>query len=349
MSQKIHIKLQYNNEFRRFVIEPEYKFDDLKNKISTILNLSTPFSVRYQDEESEWITIDSDSELLTGIELSQSLLRLQIEDSTPQTSENPNPVQKKRCRKERNDATEQNSEQATELNVDDVPKGRRCNKKWRKDANEQNSDKACDVNDDVPKWKRCKKWRNQNNSDPTTVEQNPDQNTEQVTVNDDCPKWKRFRKCRNDTSEQPTDQNNDCPKWKRYRKGRNDNSGTDGNEMKGCGGRRGYGRGKFRQMENSDSDSIEDKTAEEIKKEMGSLKEEIQLLMQKKKGLWEEMKGLKEQISTLRQNNGAKEEIVKLREQIFEKKKAAQTYQMQIGHSKNRIWKLKGALVVKAD
>jgi hypothetical protein len=262
--------------------------------------------------------------------------------------EDPNPVQEKRgkrCKKWRNDATEQNAD-TTEI-IDDAPKGRRC-KKWRKDATEQNTD--CTENDDCNKWKRGRKWRQQN-SESTTVEQNANQNTEQATENDDCPKWKRFRKCRNDTSEQPTDQNNDCSKWKRGRKWRQENAGTtDENEMKGCRGRRGHGKwSRFRQMENSDSDSIEDKSAEEIKKEMGSLKEEIQLLMQKKKGMWDEMSGLKEQIKNLRQNNGAKEEIVKLREQIIEKKKGAQVYQMQIMHSKNRIWKLKSALVIKAD
>jgi len=89
--QKVHIKLKYNNQFRRFVIEPEYKFNDLKQKISTLLNISTTFGVQYLDEESEWITIDSDIELLSGIELSPSLLKLRITDSQTPVTQDPNP------------------------------------------------------------------------------------------------------------------------------------------------------------------------------------------------------------------------------------------------------------------
>jgi len=59
--------------------------------------------------------------------------------------------------------------------------------------------------------------------------------------------------------------------------------------------------------------------------------------------------GLKAQIKELRQNNGAKEDIVKLRQEIIGKRRAAAEYQGQIANSKNRIWKLKGALVTKAD
>jgi len=58
---------------------------------------------------------------------------------------------------------------------------------------------------------------------------------------------------------------------------------------------------------------------------------------------------LKEQIKNLRQNDGAKEDILKLREQIVEKKKACREYQLQVVTSKNRIWKLKSALEIKAD
>jgi len=46
---------------------------------------------------------------------------------------------------------------------------------------------------------------------------------------------------------------------------------------------------------------------------------------------------------------GAKENIVKLREEILEKKKAVQVCQMQIGNSKDRILKLKSALEIKAN
>jgi len=103
-------------------------------------------------------------------------------------------------------------------------------------------------------------------------------------------------------------------------------------------------------MDNSDSDSIEEnRPVEEIKKEINSLKEEVGVLVAKKKGLWEELVAFKTQIKTLRQNEGARDEILKLREQIFEKKRVAREYHWQITNSKNRIWKLKNALVMKVD
>jgi len=88
---------------------------------------------------------------------------------------------------------------------------------------------------------------------------------------------------------------------------------------------------------------------EEIKKEINSLKEEVGVLVAKKKGIWEELTALKTQIKTLRQTEGTKDEIVKLRDQICEKKRLARGYHMQITNSKNRVWKLKSALVMKVD
>jgi len=120
---------------------------------------------------------------------------------------------------------------------------------------------------------------------------------------------------------------------------------------RGHGGHRG-GRGgwrKFQEMED-DSDSIEEtRPVEEIKKEINSLKEEVVVLVTKKKALWEELVALKIQIKNLRQNGGAGDEILKVREQIMEKKKVCRGYQGQIANSKNRIWKMKNALVMRVD
>jgi len=103
-------------------------------------------------------------------------------------------------------------------------------------------------------------------------------------------------------------------------------------------------------MDNSDSDSIEEnRPVEEIKKEINSLKEELGVLVAKKKGVWEELTVLKTQIKTLRQTEGAKDEILNLRDQIFEKRRLAREHHTQITNSKNRIWKLKSALVMKVD
>jgi len=146
-------------------------------------------------------------------------------------------------------------------------------------------------NDNCPKWKRYRKYRNENSeqvSDPEEKKSGNENSEQPSEQNDNCPKWKRHRKYRNENSEQVSDLNNNdnSPKWKRFKKFRNERSEANGEnvEMKGSRGRRGRGKwAEFTTNENSESDSIEEKNAEEIKKEIASLKEEIQLLMEKKK------------------------------------------------------------------
>jgi hypothetical protein len=136
--QKVHIKLKYDNQFRRFIIEPEYKFNDLKQKISTLLKITT-FEVQYLDEESEWITIDSDIELLSGIELSPSLLKLRITDSQTPVTQDPNPEEKK--------SRNENSEHPSEQNNDNCPK-------WKRHRKYRNENSESVQNNDCSKWKK---------------------------------------------------------------------------------------------------------------------------------------------------------------------------------------------------
>jgi len=156
-------------------------------------------------------------------------------------------------------------------------------------------------------------------------------------------KWRKYRKnCNDDT----VSDEKGCKKWRQE----NGESQKE-RRQKRWEGPRGRHAWKSRHgMDNSDSDSIEEnRPVEEIKKEINSLKEEVGVLVAKKKGLWEELVAFKTQIKTLRQNEGARDEILKLREQIFEKKRVAREYHWQITNSKNRIWKLKNALVMKVD
>jgi hypothetical protein len=70
-NENIHVKLQFNEEFRRFFIpktNPPIKFFDLESKIKTLLKITeNEIVIKYQDEENEWITISSDTELETGL------------------------------------------------------------------------------------------------------------------------------------------------------------------------------------------------------------------------------------------------------------------------------------------
>jgi len=42
-------------------------FTDLESKVKTLLQLTSPISIKYKDEEEEWISISSDAELETGL------------------------------------------------------------------------------------------------------------------------------------------------------------------------------------------------------------------------------------------------------------------------------------------
>jgi len=171
-------------------------------------------------------------------------------------------------------------------------------------------------------------------------------------------KWRKYRKGCNEENNDTVSEEKSC-KWRKWRQenavANDEESQKERREKRrerwgGPKGRAAWKTYRNGGMDNSDSDSIEEnRPVEEIKKEINSLKEEVGALAAKKKGLWEELSALKTQIKTLRQNEGAKDEIVKLREQIFEKKRAAREYQGQITNSKNRIWKLKSALVMKVD
>jgi hypothetical protein len=304
--QKIHVKLQYNNEFRRFIIEPVFKINDLKQKISELLHLTTPFSIRYLDEESEWITIDSDVELNTGIELSPALLRLRIEQtSTPinPPQDLPNPV------------------------VEGERKEKRCKGKWKKQCEKKGENNEEVSDEEAKKWRDARRECKQK----MRAEWKQKKMIENIEEGPKIPEG---------SSEEKRDWKADFINGSKCGRGRR-------------GGRVGMTHNPHKRFApsfgESDSDSNEDKPVEEMKNEIKSLKQEIVLLAEKKKSVWAEVSELKTQVKALRQNGGAKEDIVKLREQITEKKKVTHEYLAQITNSKNRIWKLKRSLEIKVD
>jgi len=83
MTQNLHVKLQFQNEFRRFVISKNTKFTGLKEQIQSILGVTSDFTIKYLDDENEWISISSDVELETGLLLSEKIFRLTIEIPSP--------------------------------------------------------------------------------------------------------------------------------------------------------------------------------------------------------------------------------------------------------------------------
>jgi len=72
----IHIKVEYNNEFRRFSLEPS--FHSLTATLRRSFCLVSPLQIKFLDDEEDWVVISSDQELLYAVELNGSPLRLSI-------------------------------------------------------------------------------------------------------------------------------------------------------------------------------------------------------------------------------------------------------------------------------
>jgi hypothetical protein len=75
---EIHIKAVLDNEeFRRFSLNPP-TFDNLRSTLQRLFNIQSNFSVKFQDDEKDWVLISSDEELLYAVELAGTPLRLQL-------------------------------------------------------------------------------------------------------------------------------------------------------------------------------------------------------------------------------------------------------------------------------
>jgi hypothetical protein len=76
-SAPVHIKVAYENEFRRFLLTP-VSFENLETTLKTLFNLNTEFRIKFQDDENDWVLLTTDQELVYATELSGSPLRLQV-------------------------------------------------------------------------------------------------------------------------------------------------------------------------------------------------------------------------------------------------------------------------------
>jgi hypothetical protein len=84
----VHIKVEYNEEYRRFVVET-LSFAHLEKTLRTLLNInpSQPIRILFLDDEKDWVLLTSDDELAHAWELSPTLLRLSVKhDTTVQKS-----------------------------------------------------------------------------------------------------------------------------------------------------------------------------------------------------------------------------------------------------------------------
>jgi len=73
----VHVKVALNGEFRRFLLNP-LTFVNLENTVKTLFTISAPVSLKFQDDEKDWVHLTTDAELLYAIELAGSPLRVDV-------------------------------------------------------------------------------------------------------------------------------------------------------------------------------------------------------------------------------------------------------------------------------
>jgi len=79
----VHVKVEYNQEYRRFVVET-MSFSHLEQTLRTLLNIAPtqPVRILFLDDEKDWVLVSTDEELNYAVELSASLLRLSVKPET---------------------------------------------------------------------------------------------------------------------------------------------------------------------------------------------------------------------------------------------------------------------------
>jgi hypothetical protein len=78
-AKKIHCKLSYDNQIRRFVIT-DTGFLALKHQVAAVLGLRDEFVLKYLDNESDLVTLASDEELEVALDVADKVLRLVVEN-----------------------------------------------------------------------------------------------------------------------------------------------------------------------------------------------------------------------------------------------------------------------------
>jgi hypothetical protein len=89
--KNVHIKVQCDNEFRRFVLS-EVTYVNLSDMIRSLLGfpVETTFKLSYLDDESDWVLFTTDDELQYACALSKSPLKISVKLCTgSQTSASP--------------------------------------------------------------------------------------------------------------------------------------------------------------------------------------------------------------------------------------------------------------------
>jgi len=81
----IHVKIIQDDQIRRFLFTGT-EFTSLKATISRLLNSNDEFVLKYMDDEKDFVTLESQEDLLTALTISPKLLRISVEKKGAPTS-----------------------------------------------------------------------------------------------------------------------------------------------------------------------------------------------------------------------------------------------------------------------
>jgi len=77
MNQAIHVKIIHNDQIRRFMFSGT-EFSSLRTTIAQLLGLNDEFVLKYQDDESDYVTLESQEDLATALMISPKMLRISV-------------------------------------------------------------------------------------------------------------------------------------------------------------------------------------------------------------------------------------------------------------------------------
>jgi len=78
ITNTVHCKVSFNGQIRRFALDGT-EFTSLKETIARLLSLSDEFVLKYLDDESDYVTLESREDLRTALMLSPKLLRILVD------------------------------------------------------------------------------------------------------------------------------------------------------------------------------------------------------------------------------------------------------------------------------
>jgi Ni/Co efflux regulator RcnB len=99
-STSIHCKTTFNGQIRRFALTST-EFTSLKETITKLFSLNGEFVLKYKDDESDFVTLDTQDELLTALRICPSILRILVvsRDSSSESTTSSDDSQSKMHRR----------------------------------------------------------------------------------------------------------------------------------------------------------------------------------------------------------------------------------------------------------